>query len=41
VALADETLQRQGRMNAAVERIGRGRLAEEADVFALPAKLAA
>jgi predicted protein tyrosine phosphatase len=41
VALADETLQRQGRMNAAIERIGRGRLAEEADVFSLPAKIAA
>jgi predicted protein tyrosine phosphatase len=41
VALADESLQRRGRMNAAVERIGRGRLAEEAEVFALPAKLAA
>ncbi|MGV1014547.1 MAG: tyrosine phosphatase family protein [Methyloceanibacter sp.] len=41
VALADETLSRQGRMVAAVEHIGRGRLAEEAEPFALPASLAA
>jgi predicted protein tyrosine phosphatase len=37
VALADEALERRGRMTAAIEHIGRGRLAEEADVFALPA----
>ena len=41
VALADEALERAGRMNAAIEHIGRGRLAEEADVFALPAMPAA
>jgi predicted protein tyrosine phosphatase len=41
VALADETLARNGRMVAAVEDIGRGRIAEEAEVFALPALLAA
>lgn len=41
VALADEALSRQGRMNSAIEHIGRGRLAEEADVFALSARLAA
>lgn len=41
VALADEALRRHGRMIAAVEEIGRGRLAEEAEVFALPALLAA
>jgi predicted protein tyrosine phosphatase len=41
VALADEILERKGRMIAAVEDIGRGRLAEEAEVFALPARLAA
>jgi predicted protein tyrosine phosphatase len=41
VALADETLSRNGRMMTAVEEIGRGRVAEEAEVFALPALLAA
>lgn len=41
VALADEALARNGRMIAAVEEIGRGRIAEEAEVFALPALLAA
>jgi len=41
VALADEVLTRNGRMIAAVEDIGRGQIAEEADVFALPALLAA
>lgn len=41
VALADEVLNRDGRMIAAVEEIGRGRLADEAEVFALPALLAA
>jgi predicted protein tyrosine phosphatase len=41
VALADRALQRQGRMSVAVEQIGRGQLAEEAAVFALPALIAA
>jgi predicted protein tyrosine phosphatase len=41
VALADLALGRNGRMSQAVERIGRGQLADEADVFALPALLAA
>jgi predicted protein tyrosine phosphatase len=41
VALADETLARGGRMIAAVEDIGRGQIADEADVFALPALIAA
>jgi predicted protein tyrosine phosphatase len=41
VALADEVLSRDGRMIAAIEDIGRGRVAEEAEVFALPARLAA
>jgi len=41
VALADEILGRDGRMMSAVEQIGRGRIAEEAEVFALPALLAA
>jgi predicted protein tyrosine phosphatase len=41
VALADKALARGGRMNAAIEHIGRGRLAEEGDVFTLPALLAA
>jgi predicted protein tyrosine phosphatase len=41
VALADEILLRDGRMIAAVEDIGRGRIAEEAEVFSLPALLAA
>jgi predicted protein tyrosine phosphatase len=41
VALADEALGRNGRMMMAVEDIGRGQIAEEAEVFALPALLAA
>jgi predicted protein tyrosine phosphatase len=41
VALADEALSRNGRMMTAVEDIGRGRVAEEAEVFALPSLLAA
>jgi predicted protein tyrosine phosphatase len=41
VALADEILTRGGRMINAVEEIGRGKIAEEAEVFALPALLAA
>jgi predicted protein tyrosine phosphatase len=41
VALADEALARKGRMVTAIEEIGRGKIAEEADVFALPALLAA
>ena len=41
VSLADEALSRDGRMLAAVEDIGRGRIVEEAEVFALPALLAA
>ena len=41
VALADDVLGRNGRMNAAVEHIGRGRLAEEGKVFSLPARHAA
>lgn len=41
VALADNVLERQGRMQAAVERIGRGLLAEEGKVFSLPARHAA
>jgi predicted protein tyrosine phosphatase len=41
VALADEALSRDGRMMAAVEEIGRGKIVEEAEVFALPARLAA
>jgi len=41
VALADEALSRDGRMMAAIEDIGRGKIVEEADVFALPARLAA
>jgi predicted protein tyrosine phosphatase len=41
VALADEALSRNGRMMTAVEDIGRGKVAEEAEVFALPARLAA
>jgi predicted protein tyrosine phosphatase len=41
VALADEALSRNGRMMTAVEDIGRGTVAEEAEVFALPARLAA
>jgi predicted protein tyrosine phosphatase len=41
VALADNVLSRKGRMSAAVEHIGRGQLAEEAQVFSLPARHAA
>jgi len=41
ISLADEALSRNGRMIAAVEDIGRGQIAEEAEVFALPALLAA
>jgi predicted protein tyrosine phosphatase len=41
VALADRVLKRDGRMSAAVEHIGRGRLAEEGQVFFLPARHAA
>ena len=41
VALADRALARNGRMSHAVEQIGRGQLADEADVFALPALQAA
>jgi predicted protein tyrosine phosphatase len=41
ISLADEALARNGRMIAAVEDIGRGQIAEEAEVFALPALLAA
>jgi predicted protein tyrosine phosphatase len=41
VALADVVLSRQGRMTKAVEHIGRGQLAEEAQVFTLPARHAA
>ncbi|HZP09264.1 tyrosine protein phosphatase [Methyloceanibacter sp.] len=41
VALGDEALSRDGRMMAAVEDIGRGKIVGEADVFALPARLAA
>jgi predicted protein tyrosine phosphatase len=37
VRLADATLGRSGRMIAAVEGIGRGKIAEEGQVFALPA----
>lgn len=41
VALGDEALARKGRMIAAVEDIGRGKIADEAEVFSLPALLAA
>ena len=41
IALADEALSRDGRMMAAIEDIGRGKIVEEAEVFALPARLAA
>ena len=41
VALADDALSRSGRMVDAVEAIGRGEFAEEAQVFALPALHAA
>lgn len=36
VALGDEMLGRGGRMTAAVEAIGRGRIAEQGEPFALP-----
>jgi predicted protein tyrosine phosphatase len=41
VALGDEVLSRQGRMIAAVGRIGRGAIAEEGQVFGLSARNAA
>jgi predicted protein tyrosine phosphatase len=41
VALGDEVLSRLGRMIQAVEDIGRGELADEGQVFALPARAAA
>jgi len=41
VALADSVLTRKGRMLTAVEQIGRGQLAEEGQVFSLPARHAA
>jgi predicted protein tyrosine phosphatase len=41
VALGDDALARSGRMVAAVEEIGRGAIAEEGQVFALSALLAA
>jgi predicted protein tyrosine phosphatase len=41
VALADDALKRQGRMCEAVEQIGRGQLAEQGTVFAIPALIAA
>jgi predicted protein tyrosine phosphatase len=41
VALGDNVLSRSGRMIAAVEDIGRGEFAEEGQVFALSARLAA
>lgn len=41
VSLADVALAREGRMMAAVEEIGRGRVAVEADVFSLPLNRAA
>ena len=41
VALADNVLDRKGRMSAAVDHIGRGQLAEEGKVFSLPARHAA
>ncbi|HKA65324.1 MAG TPA: tyrosine protein phosphatase [Methyloceanibacter sp.] len=41
VALGDEVLTRQGRMIAAVEKIGRGEIAEEGQVFGLSARNAA
>ncbi len=39
VRLADALLKRKGRMITAIEAIGRGQMAFEADVFVLPAKL--
>jgi predicted protein tyrosine phosphatase len=41
VTLGDDALGRAGRMIAAVEAIGRGEYADEAQVFALPARAAA
>jgi predicted protein tyrosine phosphatase len=41
VQLGDDVLGREGRMVAAVEAIGRGEFADEAQVFALPARAAA
>jgi predicted protein tyrosine phosphatase len=41
VALGDSVLVRSGRMVRAVEEIGRGEIAEEGRVFALPARCAA
>lgn len=41
VTLADSVLDRKGRMAAAVEHIGRGQLAEQGQVFSLPARYAA
>jgi predicted protein tyrosine phosphatase len=41
VALGDKALSRQGRMIAAVEKIGRGEIADEGQVFGLSARLAA
>jgi len=41
VGLADNVLERKGRMLTAVEHIGRGQLAEEGQVFSLPARHAA
>jgi predicted protein tyrosine phosphatase len=41
VALGDEALSRKGRMITAVADIGRGKVADEAEVFFLPALLAA
>jgi len=40
VRLADELLARKGRMVSAIESIGRGQMAIEAEVFVLPARLA-
>jgi predicted protein tyrosine phosphatase len=39
VALGDKALERQGRRISAVEAIGHGRLALEADLFSLPARV--
>lgn len=41
VALGDAALGRQGRMIGAIEAIGHGRLALEADLFSLPARVEA
>lgn len=40
IALGDEALSRAGRMVDAIEEIGRGEIAEQARVFALPARAA-